>query len=311
MKRLAVISLLTLSISLTGCSSLLNLLSGDSSNMKFEDKGEKVQRSTWLENFEKASKNSNLNTNDTIKSYKISTTTKLKNTQEENNNNGKYSAEVSGTGKATYQYDADSYLYSYKSSSETKQTTTTPYGKGTEKGNNSEGKFYQMDYKTLYTIDTVAKTYTTTTGDQTAEQAMNQRAAEGINSTILLFALFAAFDTTEQYDYYQNEEVFTINYVTKDDEKILYSSTDSSKKVGSTVTNGEMTLQLNLTSGKNSFKYSIKSEVITKYTDDDLNKGYKAGDSIKETSLTTFNADIKFQEQRMNAMSLSGYTKLD
>ena len=312
MKRLAVISLLTLSISLTGCTGLLkSLLSSSGSNVKFEEKGEKMDRSSWMDSFNKSLKNSNFNTDDPIKSFQINATTKIKNTTEEKNRGNTYSEESTTTGNATYQYDANAYLYKYSSSSKSSETRKSPYGKTTESDSQSAGTFYQMNSKTLYTIDTVAKTYTTSTGDQTAEQVISYYAKNGLESVLVIFDLFVVLDTNEELDYYQNGEIFTIYLSTKDEKTDINASNDSSKVVGEKTTNGEMTLQLNLTSGKNSFKYSIQSEALSEYKEDDLNNGHKAGDTIKSNNLSTYVADIKFQSQNMSKLSLTGYTKLN
>ena len=124
MKRIAIISLLTLSISLTGCSSILKkLLSSDGSGVKFEEKGQKMDRNDWNDNFKKAVEDSNFES-DNVPAFVISASSSSKQNNDESNGDYKVSEESSYSYKETYKYDDGKMLLSYVRSGTSNSTAS-------------------------------------------------------------------------------------------------------------------------------------------------------------------------------------------
>lgn len=309
MKRIAIISLLTLSISLTGCSSILKkLLSSDGSGVKFEEKGQKMDRDDWNDNFKKAVEDSNFES-DNVPAFVISASSSSKQNNDESNGDYKVSEESSYSYKETYKYDDGKMLLSYVRSGTSNSTETSPYGKRTSKVGIKENYFYQTSGKTFYTIDVGNETYTTdNSSEESGSAQMNSKANSALSSTITLFALATIF-ADEEMEFYQNGNIFTITY-SKTTDKDITDRNDSTIIIGKSSSTSEMTMQLNLTAGKNASKYVIKSSETKQYDKADTYNGYKAGTSINTSSTTSYNATINFKEQNLTKINInSGYTK--
>ena len=308
MKRVSIIvPTLLISFTLTGCSLVSNLLGGGSkSEPKFENKGEQVTALQYSKELSEAVKDSKFyyDSKTHLESLTTNVSAYTKQTNKVDDNGTKTEGSTEMTGKMVLKYNANALVANQTTDVSYTMKSKNSYGSQSGTTKIAQDSTIQISKHELYTINNKAKTYTETSISDTMsdEEVMDQRVGSSLSSVMTVtIAGYSEKDIT----YYVNGKVFTYVIDYSDSEDL---TNWNSEKVGRRETTVKMTYQMNLNEGKYSVKSSSKQTRHTEYTKD--YNDYSAGAVEDINSVSYGTATIKFGSVKLEAKSLSGYTKI-